>query len=172
MADNAPSAWQIQQAFATLHSAMQRLHASENPDDQELSREMAEANADIMQHLHHVISAAIEADSMADAAKARIRDLQERADRFKRRSAELRALAFSIMDALGMKKVVDAEYTANIRAGQPRAMIVDAAQIPDEYWKIERSIDSAKLNADVKVGVIVPGAVLANGMPSIAIRTK
>lgn len=172
MVGNGPSAWQIQQAFASLHSAMQRLSASENPDDQELSREMSEANADIMHHLHRAIRAAIESDSMADAAKSRIRDLEERANRFKRRSADLRSLAFSVMDALGMKKIVDAEYTVSIRAGAPRALILDEQKIPDEYWKIEKRIDTAKLNADVKVGVVVPGVELTNGMPSVAIRTK
>ncbi|MHB8388117.1 MAG: siphovirus Gp157 family protein [Acidobacteriaceae bacterium] len=167
-----PSAWKIEQAMATLNSCRQRLESSDDITDQEIARELWSAEGDAHAILRRVISAVVETETLVKAARERIDAIRERQERFSNRAETLRGAVFSIMDTLGLHKIVDAEFTATIRAGSDSVIITDETAIPDEYWRIERKLDKAKLNADVKVGVVIPGAELRNAMPSLAIRTR
>jgi hypothetical protein len=54
------------------------------------------------------------------------------------------------------------------------ALITDEAAVPDIYVEVvtTRKIDKAVILSALKAGEDVPGAVLNNGLPSLAIRTK
>jgi len=170
--NNPPSPRQIELAMTTFLSAKQRLEESNDDDLIDASRELWIIEGKIEDSLRRILAAIIENDYLADAAKARIETIRQRQERFRKKSESLRGVAFAIMDALEMRRIVDPEFTASIRSGSDSVVITDETQIPDEYWRVERKIDKAKLNADVKVGVVIPGAELRNAMPSLAIRTK
>lgn len=167
---SAPNGWRLEQAMSSFQSARDRM--SVQSDDDTLAELMA-TETDVMKLLHATIRAAMEADAMADMAKARLADLAERKKRYENRRDNLRGVAFAVMDALEEKKVEAADFTASI--GKPRAglIVTDETEIPDEYWKVERKLDRAKLSDDVlKNGLVITGAMVANGIPSLTLRTK
>lgn len=167
---SAPNAWQLEQAMSAFQSARERMRVQ---SDDETLAELMETGADVQSLLLAVIRAAMEADAMAEMAKARLEDLQARKKRYETRYDTLRAVVFAVMDALGERKIEAPDFTVSI--GKPRASLIvtDESEIPDEYWRIERRLDRAKLNDDVvKNGVVITGAMVANGVPSLTIRTK
>lgn len=171
-----PSPHRVEQAMSVAQSTLARLEAEGtiNPetDETELLALLAQEGADIEHVLRRFIAAALEADALADAAKARLDAIAERRARFQRRHEAYRGAAFAIMDALGLTRIEDAEFTATI--GKPRAqcVVTDEAAIPERYFETVRKLRKADLADDVKAGVVVPGAELTNGLPSLTIRSK
>jgi hypothetical protein len=163
------SGWQIEQAMSAFQAARARL---EHETDEDILADLFTAEADVQLLLDGVIRAALENDANAEAVKSRIDDLTIRRKRFETRRDALRAVAFAVMDVLGEGKRVRPDYTASI--GKPRAGIVitDETAIPAEYQRTVVTIDRAKLSDDLKQGVVITGAELANGMPTLTLRSK
>lgn len=170
----APSAFRVEQAMSIAQAVMARLEADGtiNPETDEaaLLAALTAEGADIETILRRMIQAAIEADAMHDAVTLRMEEMGRRRERHGRRHDAYRGAAFAIMDALGMQRFADAEFTATI--GKPRAAVVitDEAAVPGSYFDTVRKLRRADLSADVKAGVVVPGAQLTNSMPTLTIR--
>jgi hypothetical protein len=64
------------------------------------------------------------------------------------------------------------DITASIRAGQPSVQITDPDAVPDLYVHMERKIDRQTIASVLKSGGEVPGAVLSNSLPTLALRVK
>jgi hypothetical protein len=109
---------------------------------------------------------------MAEASAGLIEDMQTRKARFARRNEAFRATAFAILDALGRNRVELPDITASIRAGQPSVQITDPDAVPDLYVHMERKIDKQTIASVLKSGGEVPGAVLSNSLPTLALRTR
>ena len=106
------------------------------------------------------------------ATGERVKVLQDREQRHKRRSDALRQAVFAAMDAMQMASFKDPEFTASISAGRASAIVTDEAEVPDEYWKVSRAVDKAAINEATKLGVVIPGVILTNGVGSLTIRQK
>jgi ribosomal 50S subunit-associated protein YjgA (DUF615 family) len=171
LGDRVLNAWQAQQALSAWHGARERLIAEGN-DPSDLSDLLGPEEGDVQDILARTLRAAVEAKHMAEAADDRAKQIQVRRDRFKRQAETLRGLGFAIMDAIGKPKVTLPDLTATIRAGLTSAVITDETTLPDEYFVTERRLDKAKVAADLKQGVVIEGAELSNGLPSLAIRSK
>lgn len=169
-----PSAFQLEQAMSALMSARARLLA-EDPDlagdEAALAALLGAETDDAMEMVHRLLRAAVHAADMARAASERARTISERAARYDRRHEALRAAAFAAMDALEMRKIELPDLTATVRAGTARAVITDESVIPAEYTRTKIEPNKSAILADLKVGVVIPGAELSNGLPSLAIRT-
>ncbi len=162
--------WKLEQAMSAFQSARERMRVQS--DDDTLAELMA-SETDVRTLLVATIRAAMESDAMADAAKQRMENLAERRKRYETRRDELRGVAFAVMDVLEERKIEECDFTASI--GKPRAglIVTDEAEIPDDYWKTERKLDRAKLSEDVlKNGLVITGAMVANGIPTLTIRSR
>ena len=166
---SAPSAYAMTQAFSALMSARQRL-----AEDGEIVEDFDQISTDAVELLHQTLRAAVEAESMADAAEARANEIADRAKRYSSRAQTLRAAAFAAMDALGERKIELPDLTASIRAGTVSAVITDDAAIPDDYKAevVTVRINKAAILSALKNGFTVPGAELSNGLQQLAIRIK
>lgn len=171
---SAPNAFRIEQAMSIAQAAVARLTAEGtiNPETDEaaLLGALSAEGAEVETILRRLIQAAIEADAMHDAVSLRMEELSRRRERFGRQHDAYRGAAFAVMDALGLQKFTDAEFTASIGKPRATAVITDEAAIPDEYWDTKRVLAKGRLGADVKAGVVVPGAELGNGLPTLTIR--
>lgn len=174
MALSAPSAYQIEQAMAAAMAAAARIQAdgAEATDEAELLAALAAEGAPIDDILTRLIRAAMEADALAEAATARIEAITERRARFRNHRDTWRAAAFAVMDALGLKTLKAADFTASVSAGRPAVIVTDEAAIPADYVKTTTVIDKAALAAALRQGEVVPGAELSNPIPSLTIRSK
>lgn len=169
-----PSGWKIEQAMSVWHSVRARLlneDAGLAHDEAALSDLLGHEEGDVRDVLARVLRAAKHAESMADAAKEQIADMKGRQDRYKRRSEQLRATGFAILDAIGETRVELADLTASVRAGVPSLILSEDAVLPDEYVLVTRAPDRAAIVAGLKQGAVIDGAVLSNGLPYLAIRS-
>jgi hypothetical protein len=168
---SAPSGYRLEQALSCLQS----LHREEQfaSDDSDLMLAIEAGEQDVMSLLRRVILAAQEADSYADAVKARMDDLATRKARYTSRNEALRRTAFAVMSALEMQKFEDAAFTVSIGKSRLGLIVTDEAAIPEEYFETKRVLNKTRLNeAVLKDGEIVPGCEAANGMPSFRILAK
>jgi Siphovirus Gp157 len=92
-----------------------------------------------------------------------------RKKRYKRRHDLMRMELFDLMQALGYKRYRALEGTVSVKAGTQSTVVTDEQAIPDEYFKTIKQLDRRKLSGDLKQGVVVSGAFLSNGTPTIAI---
>lgn len=105
--------------------------------------------------------------------KDRLEELEHRKERFEHRVNTLRELAFKIMQSAEIAKRELPEATLSLRAGQQQ-LIGDALpeSLPDEFCKISRNLDRAKIKEALKAGQTIPGFVLSNSQPTLSIRIK
>ena len=164
------SQWQIDQALACV--AALRHREATGDDDTFLMERITEAETDVFAMLRAVVLAVQENEALAGAVAERIKSLTERKDRFTRRAESLRGTALAMMDALDIQKRQEPEFTISI--GKPRAglLITDEAAIPEEYTRIKREPDKKRILEDLQQGVVITGAMVANDVPTITIRSK
>lgn len=169
----APSAWTIQAALALANAALQRLDQAGVETDAAalaayLAQEAPEVDAVLLRLLRAQDEAARESKVLAD----RIEDLSGRRGRFDRRHAEYRIAIAGIMETLGLTKWHHAEYTASLYPGRPGVVVTDSDALPDAFVRVTRAPDKAAIKDALEAGEAVPGAELANGMPTLTIRSK
>lgn len=172
---DAPNGYKLQQAVATWMSVRSSL-LSEDPDlasdEAALTELLGEAEAPIEEALERIIRAAQHAEAMAEMAKLEMERLAKRKARYEHRSAELRRTAFAIIDVLGGKRRREYAFaTASIRAGGKSVVVTDEAKIPANYWETIYKLRKANIMADLKQGIVVPGAELGNGLESLMIKS-
>ncbi len=175
MSTRAPSPYQVEQAMSVLMAARERLLTDEPgiEADEKLYLDCLDATSDdAFEVIDRIVAAAIEADDLAEQASRRMADIAERRARFKRRNEQLRGVAFAMLEALDIAKFERADYTASIRAGQPRVVVTDETMLPPQFLRLKTETDKAAIGAALKGGGTVPGAELSNSMPSLSIRTR
>lgn len=100
-------------------------------------------------------------------------ELKGRKDRLERREQALRSLIMKIMNTAELRKAELPEATLSVRPGQPKLLIIDDAEIPDNFMRIKKEPDKSLIKAALMVSRgHVPGCVLSNGEPSLAILVK
>jgi hypothetical protein len=90
--------------------------------------------------------------------------------RYQRRAEWLRFELFEVLQALERKSEATPYGTASIKAGLPSLVLTDEQALPDKYVKIVRVPDKLAIAADLKAGKLIPGAVMSNAMPVLALR--
>lgn len=164
--------FQARAVFASLAARMADDDVNTPDDTAGLIAMLGNEAAQPLEILRRVIRAKLDADAMATAATERLRTLQDRKSRHERRAETLKQAIFAAMDAMNLPKLVDAEFTVSITAGRTQAIVTDEAEVPEEYWKVSRSIDKAAINEATKAGSTIPGVMVTNGVGSIIFRTK
>jgi hypothetical protein len=168
-----PSAYTIEHAVSAYQRARQafeedgELAADEAVIARALDLDPAAISPDML--LRRLAEAAFWADARADEARAMANALKERQVRYTARGARLRAIILEIMAATDRPKFATAFGSVGIRHTPPSVVILDLDQLPDEYVRIRKEADKRKLGADLKEGVVIPGAVLSNAAPTVAI---
>ena len=172
---SAPSSYRLEEAMSVLMQVRQRLLEEAGPeldDDQQLLADMLDAEGgDAMQVLERLVDASLEADAMADAAKARKADMAERQARFERRRDTLRSIAKSALEALNLKKLETATWTASLRTNPPPlAIYVDL--LPADWFRITREPMKGEIRKALAAGQEIEGAEFGNADVGITIRTR
>lgn len=171
---DAPNSYKLQQAVATWMSVRAHL-LSEDPDlasdEAALTELLGDAEAPIEDALERIVRAAQHADAIADMIKMEMDRLAKRKARYEHRNAELRRTAFAIIDVLGGKRRREYTFaTASVRAASKAVVVTDENKIPSNYWETTRRLRKADIAADIKQGIVVPGAEFSNGMETLMIK--
>ena len=167
-----PSAFRIEQAMAAA-DAVRHAILADDPDfasDETALRDLLDGETDAYDMLRRMVRFALDSDAQADAADARAKAISARKARFERRAQSARGAILAMMDALGEVKFSDPEFTVTMRAPVAGVMIIDETALPAQFVKTTAMPMKKDIAAALKSGLEVPGAVLANGMPSIIIK--
>jgi hypothetical protein len=116
------------------------------------------------------IRKAREDEAGADALAVMLKDMNARRSRLQDRADKYRASALAMMEAIGIRKLEQPDFTASIRSVPPKVEIEDETAIPDHLCKIVRTPDKTKLKEALSFGP-VDGARLSNGSETLTLRT-
>lgn len=119
--------------------------------------------------LRRFVRAITFAEAREQEAKTLVGMLQARQRRYATRAEGLRAELFEVMSALDRQSFPAPFGTVSLRAGVQSVLITDEKAIPAEYMKITASIDRTLIKDDLRQGVVIPGACLTNGPPTVAL---
>jgi Siphovirus Gp157 len=141
-------------------------------DDEVLRLDMIEGSTDMIEFMRALEVARQQANATADAVGALIDNWRQRMARFQKRDEAIRALMFKLLQLAHLKKLELPEATVSLKIGVPKVVIIDEAALPDEFCRIRREPDRAKIKAALADFKAVPGATLSNGEDSLAVRIK
>ena len=141
-------------------------------DDDDL-QDTLEGLTNLPEMLAALLRSVLEDLSLAEALKGRIGDMRARLSRLEQRVATKREIAASVMERAEIKKITEPDFTASFGVGGRKVSVTSEDEIPDLYWKPQDpKLDRLALDAALKAGEAVPGAVLTNGNPFISVRTR
>jgi hypothetical protein len=185
MSTTAPTAYALQGVVSAAMQTLEMLrteHGQVIADDAELLASLAEENVPVAHILTLLVRSSQDDKAIGAALDARIADMRQRRERFKRGEEAKRSLIAQVMDAVGLKSVKEPEFTLSLSAGKPKVIITDEAALPDDMVKIEtvRTPDKAAIlkallgtgQPDVEFAEVIPGAVLSNGGSVLTVRSK
>lgn len=158
----------VQHQLANLKAAYPEL--AEEADSWSLALESETDLDDMLTKLVRMID---DSKALIEGTALRVKDLEERQARFKRRVEAYRSLIFKMMEAAEITSRELADATLSIRKGTQKAVIVDEAALPDIACKFVRKPDMAKIKELLTDATgACAGAMLSNAEPSLTIRTK
>jgi Gp157 protein len=172
-----PSPNALHRATLTLRDMRERLIAIDPTiiEDIELFTDTLDGETDALDVLADMVRAAIDAETMCEAIKARKADLDQRSARFARRQDALRRGVLEVMQDIGLPKLEREDFTASISAGRQGVRITDEKALTDQYVRVTREPNKIAIGDDLKAGKTVPGAVLSNpepGLRVLSVRTR
>ncbi len=144
-----------------------------HPLEQEVIKEALQySNESFTEMVTQLVAIEDEDDLMLDAIEKRIKELQTRADRYKRRKANLRASLYNALFVAGISKVDTPLATISLSVSAGSASVQIKELIPEEYWVPQDvKINKEKLLKDLRKGKHVPGAQLLQ-TESLRIKRK
>ena len=160
-------AYRLQQQISNLY-----LEFPELVDDDEMLRvDMLEGTTNLKELAAVIVAAIGDARELYDGTKPRIDAIKVRQKRYKMRDDFLRGLLFKILQHANVRKLEVPEATLSIKNGTQQLVgNPDPATLPDELCRIIREPDKVKIKAALLAGDTVPGFVLSNSAPSLAVH--
>lgn len=162
-------------AVSLSHHAylLERLR-SEFPDaDEETLLDTVEGLTDLDEVIAEIVRSRLEDLALVEALQNRRDIMQERLGRLKWRADKKKELITEALDRSGLKRIQREDFTLSLRPGAAGLQVIDEAAIPEPFWRPQPpKLDRQALLAALKDGAAVPGAVLNNPAPTIALRTR
>ena len=160
-------------ALADLSRRQREALLDEYPDiDETTLADTLEGASMLPEIIAALVRSAQDDKTLAEALKARISDMQERKGRFERRADKRMEIVLSLMEAAGMKKHEEPDFTVSLRNNPPKVVVADEAVIPDQFCRIARYPNLNDIRAALKNNIVIPGVSLSNGGVGLAVRVK
>ncbi len=111
-----------------------------------------------------------EFEARASARRAEAARLSERAATADRAADRLRYILTTLLVSRDIKKLETPRFGIRVVPPRPHVVVTDEEALPEEFRRVQYSVDKSALMAALKSGARVSGAELAEGKPSIVIR--
>ena len=99
--------------------------------------------------------------------------MKHRLARLEERGLRKRQLALQAMSEVGLKTLVQSDFTATARVGSPSLLVTDEQIVPRAYWLPQPpKLNRQGLLADLKGGRDIAGAQLNNAKLVLVVRTQ
>lgn len=148
------------------------MHTNPDTDEAALLAAIEQDVPDAERIVTLLVRAIGEAEGDAAALAERLKGLEMRQDRARRRGETMRGLLLTLMEAAGVQKWRHPEFTVSVSQGRPRVIITDPDELPAACLRTTVEPDKTKIKQLLSEGVPIAGAELANGMPTLTIRSK
>ena len=157
------------------HEYLREQLAKRFPDaDEETLYDTLEGMTDLTDMLAELIRSSLDDKALVTALMQREADMKERRERFETRAQKKRDLVEATMERADIKTIAEADFTAGMRAGKRKVMVIDEAAISPQYWRPRApTLDKAALSTALQANAgAVAGAMLSNPKPTLSVRTK
>ena len=138
--------------------------------DLQLRADMIEGSTAFPDVAHRLLRVEREAGAMAAGLSSYIDKLLERAGVYERRQDSAKRMLQRLMEIADVKTFRLPEATLSLAATPPKALVADPESLPDEYMRVKREPNMAKIKEALQAQTTVPGAYLSNGGQSLRIR--
>lgn len=105
-----------------------------------------------------------------DAIDKEIERLQGRKKILNNSINHLKSYLFFGMQAANIRKITDPQYTLSIAKGREVVSVDDESKIPDEFFRVTRSVNKSAINEAIKSGAEVPGTSKTMSSETLRIR--
>jgi len=161
---------------ASLTESWKRLREGllrDHPDiDEETLRDTLDGMTGAADLVESLIMDSEEDKALVAGLKDHIAALTRRKERIADRAAKRKAAALTLMQELGLKKLVRPAFTVTVSAGPAGTRIVDEAALPSWAWRPQPAVlDTQTIRARLLAGEEVPGAALSNGAEHLRVLT-
>lgn len=112
-------------------------------------------------------------EDRAAARKARIKRINEEIDADEKAFTKARDVLKHFMEETGRTKFDQGGISISVYPGREPVTVTDEKLLPDEYWRTipeSKVVDKVKINADVRLGIAIPGVTKGNKPTVMAIR--
>lgn len=141
-------------------------------DDELLRADMLDAETDLEKVVSRALDERREAETMANAIKEREAALAARRSRYEKKADAMKALIKSVMQSADLDKLTLPEATLTVQRPRTSVDVTNVEELPQGFFKIERKADKTALKKALEAGEEIPGAELALGDETLAIRVK
>lgn len=173
MSERAPGPSTIERCIAAYQRVRALLEADPNIEmDEQAIKTALDADPSVVQPdelLRRIVAAIVFSEAREAESKTIAASMTARQQRYGLRSSWLRELLFDVMAALERRSFAAPLAMVSIRAGKASVVITDEQALPDAYIRTKREPDRVALLADLMQGEIIPGAVLSNPVPVVAL---
>ena len=158
----------------TFYQHIRTQISAENPDlDEQTLADTVEGLTDLHEIVAAIVRSTLVDQALATGLRLRMKEMQERLDRFEDRASKRRGIARDVMREADIKKITAPDFTVSVRPGTPSLAIADEAAIPQTYWLPQPpKLDRQSLLAAIKQGQEIPGALLSDPQPVLTVRAK
>ncbi len=162
----------ISQELAHHQYLLEKLRADFPDADEQTLADTVDGLTNLTEMLGAVVRSQLDDQALASALRVRIAAMQERLSRLESGAAKKRSLVTSVMERAHVMKLMEADFTASLRATQAPLILTDEANIPSDYWRPQPpKLDRQGLIRALKAGHTILGATLGNGGLTISVRT-
>ena len=148
------------------------LLAEHDDIDEQTLADTVEGLVNLHEMLTAIVRGALDAEALAEAIKARAKDMRERQTRFEARAERLRKIVRDAMADAHITKIMQPDFTATVRPGQPHVTITDEQLLPQIFVEHRPHILKREILDALKDGAEVTGAMLSNPEMVLSVRTK
>jgi hypothetical protein len=173
VSERAPGPSTIERCIAAWQRAKALLQSDAQLDvDEQAIKTALDTDPSVVQPdelLRRIVVAIVFAEAREAESKVIAASMTARQKRYDTRADWLRELLFDVMAALERRSFAAPLATVSIRPGKASVVITDEQALPDAYVRTKREPDKAALLEGLMQGEIIPGAVLSNPMPVVAL---
>lgn len=157
------------QAVAALQESLRQLG---HEGDEALLIDSIEGETSLLEAIDRLLLTVAEATGLAKGASEAAAALSARAARLERRAEAARAVIEQALMIAELEKLERPTATLTLTRRSTKLEVLEEADIPAAFWKAgDPKLDKKALLAALKDGCAVPGACLANGAPTLTIRS-
>ena len=113
----------------------EQLQAEYREADEDTLRDTLEGISSLPEALATVVRSYLDDLTFAAALGIRISEMQDRLSRIEQRAEKKRGVITAVMERADIRKLVEPDFTASLRAVPPSLLVMDEREVPAAFWR-------------------------------------